>query len=52
MLHLYNNAFQWLKMGYASALAWVLFFIILGLTLLILRSSSAWVFYQGEIKTR
>jgi multiple sugar transport system permease protein len=52
MLHLYNNAFQWLKMGYASSLAWVLFFIILGLTLLVLRSSSAWVFYQGEIKNR
>ena len=52
MLHLYNNAFQWLKMGYASALAWVLFFIILGLTSLVLRSSSAWVFYQGEAKGR
>jgi len=52
MLHLYNNAFQWLKMGYASALAWILFFIILGLTLLVLRSSSAWVFYQGEAKGR
>jgi multiple sugar transport system permease protein len=52
MLHLYNNAFQWLKMVYASSLAWVLFFIILGLTLLVLRSSSAWVFYQGEIKNR
>lgn len=52
MLHLYNNAFQWLKMGYASALAWVLFFIILALTSLVLRSSSAWVFYQGEVKGR
>ena len=50
MLHLYNNAFQWLKMGYASALAWVLFFYILALTLLVLRSSSVWVYYEGEIK--
>ncbi len=52
MLHLYNNAFEWLKMGYASALAWVLFFYILALTLLVLRSSSAWVYYEGEIKGR
>lgn len=52
MLHLYNNAFQWLKMGYASALAWVLFFYILALTLLVFRSSSAWVYYEGEIKGR
>jgi multiple sugar transport system permease protein len=52
MLHLYNNAFQWLKMGYASALAWILFFYILALTLLVFRSSSAWVYYEGEIKGR
>ena len=50
MLHLYNNAFQWLKMGYASALAWVLFVYILLLTLLVFRSSSLWVYYEGEVK--
>jgi multiple sugar transport system permease protein len=50
MLHLYNNAFQWLKMGYASALAWVLFAYILLLTLLVLRSSAAWVYYEGEVR--
>lgn len=50
MLHLYNNAFQWLKMGYASALAWVLFGYILLVTLFVIRSSSMWVFYAGEIK--
>lgn len=52
MLHLYNNAFQWLKMGYAAALAWVLFFYILILTLLVVRSSSAWVYYEGELRER
>ncbi len=52
MLHLYNNAFQWLKMGYASALAWVLFAYILIATLFVIRSSSLWVFYEGEIKGR
>ena len=50
MLHLYNNAFQWLKMGYASALAWVLFFYILLWTLLVIRSSTAWVYYEGELR--
>jgi len=47
MLHLYRNAFQYLKMGYASALAWVLFIYIMLLTLLVMRSSSAWVYYEG-----
>jgi multiple sugar transport system permease protein len=50
MLHLYNNAFMWLRMGYAAALAWVLFFYILILTLFVLRSSSAWVYYEGELR--
>jgi multiple sugar transport system permease protein len=48
MLHLYRNAFSWQKMGYASALAWILFLIILALTLLILRSSALWVYYEAE----
>jgi hypothetical protein len=37
-------------MGYAAALGWILFFIILGLTLLILRSSISWVHYEAERK--
>jgi multiple sugar transport system permease protein len=37
-----------LHMGYACALAWVLFFIILLLTLLIFKSSALWVYYGGE----
>jgi multiple sugar transport system permease protein len=52
ILYLWRNAFQYLKMGYASALAWAIFVYILLLTLLVLRSSSAWVFYTGEIKGR
>lgn len=47
MLHLYKNAFDFFRMGYASALAWVLFIVILLLTLLTLRWSETWVFYQG-----
>jgi multiple sugar transport system permease protein len=48
VLYLYRKAFQHFEMGYASALAWVLFLIILVFTLLILRSSKAWVYYEGE----
>jgi ABC-type sugar transport system permease subunit len=50
VLLLYNNAFKFFKMGYASALAWLLFFIILALTLLVIRSSAAWVYYEGKLK--
>lgn len=47
MLHLYQYAFQFFQMGYASALAWILFVIILAFTLVTLKSSEAWVFYTG-----
>ncbi len=46
--YLFNNGFQYLKMGYASALAWVLFGIILILTVLQLRVSRRWVYYERE----
>ena len=52
LLYLYRHAFRFLNMGYASALAWALFVYILALTLLVLRSSSVWVFYSGEIRGR
>lgn len=45
--YIYQAAFQYLKMGYASALAWILFAIILGLTLLQLWGSRRWVYYEG-----
>lgn len=47
-LNLYIQGFANLHMGYASALAWVLFFIVLVLTLLVLRGSAVWVYYGGE----
>ncbi len=49
-LYLYNNAFKYLDMGYASALAWVLFFIVLVMTMMVIKSSAAWVYYEGELK--
>ncbi|MCK6579246.1 MAG: sugar ABC transporter permease [Anaerolineae bacterium] len=48
--YLFDNAFRFNKMGYASAIAWVLFVIIFAFTLLVIRSSSAWVFYENEMK--
>ena len=50
-LYTYNNAFKYHKLGYASANAWVMFVIILILTALVFKSSSAWVFYETEAKT-
>ena len=51
VLHLYNYGWRFLKMGYASALAWVLFVIILGLTLFLLRMSGRLVYYEAEDRT-
>ncbi|MGD8244263.1 MAG: sugar ABC transporter permease [Anaerolineae bacterium] len=50
VLYVFRQAFQFFNMGYASALAWVLFLIVLVLTLLIVRSSERWVYYEGSIR--
>ncbi|MCL4545957.1 MAG: sugar ABC transporter permease [Chloroflexi bacterium] len=50
VLYLYQNAFQYFYMGYASALAWVLFLIVIVLTAIVFRSSPMWVFYEGELR--
>lgn len=52
MLYLYQNAFKFFHAGYASALGWLLFIIIMVFSLLVIRSSSAWVYYEGELKGR
>ncbi|RRD96442.1 sugar ABC transporter permease [Clostridiales bacterium COT073_COT-073] len=49
-MYVYNNAFKHHKLGYASANAWIMFVVILLLTALVFRSSSAWVFYEAEKK--
>ncbi|MBX3014985.1 MAG: sugar ABC transporter permease [Caldilineaceae bacterium] len=46
-VYLYQQGFVYLKMGYASAQAWVLFIIIMVCTLLMLRSSERWTYYEG-----
>lgn len=47
-VYIWQQAFQSQKMGYASALSWILLAITLVLTLLVFRSSALWVFYEGE----
>jgi multiple sugar transport system permease protein len=47
-LHIYTNAFQYFSMGYASALAWIFFLVMLAFTYVQFRASSRWVFYAGE----
>jgi multiple sugar transport system permease protein len=49
-LYLFQNAFRYFEMGYASAMAWVLFVIVLVVTVLVFRSSPFWVFYEGELR--
>jgi len=46
-LLLYRNAFSYFKMGYASAMAWLLFAAVFVLTLVLFRSSGRWVYYEG-----
>lgn len=48
VLYLYRKAFQLSELGYASALGWVLFVIIAALSFVVFRSSSRWVYYEGE----
>jgi multiple sugar transport system permease protein len=50
ILHLYQQGFLNFDMGYASALAWIFLAIVLALTLINLRLSKRWVYYEGEAK--
>ena len=50
VLNLYNEAFRFIHFGYASALAWFLFAVIMVMTLLVVRSSAVWVYYETEAK--
>ena len=49
-VHLYNRAFTYYEMGYGSAMAWFMLLVIALLTMLIFKSSSAWVYYESEGK--
>jgi multiple sugar transport system permease protein len=46
--YLYRTAFTESRMGYASTLAWLLFVVILSVTILIFRTARHWVYYEVE----
>jgi multiple sugar transport system permease protein len=48
VLYLYRNAFLYFRSGYASAMAWVLFLVIVALTILAFRTQRRWVYYEAE----
>lgn len=48
VMHLYDNGFKYFKMGYASAMAWLLFLAIMLLTGILFMTSKRWVHYQGK----
>ncbi|NLM09273.1 MAG: sugar ABC transporter permease [Clostridiaceae bacterium] len=47
-MKLYTEAFSYFKMGYGSAISWVIFTLIMTVTLILFRSSSAWVYYEDS----
>jgi multiple sugar transport system permease protein len=46
VLYIYRNAFEWLQMGYASALAWIFFMVVLCLTFMNFILAKHWVYYE------
>ncbi len=50
VFYMYREAFRFSNMGYACAIGYVLFVIIMIVTLLVFRSSAMWVYYEGEVK--
>jgi multiple sugar transport system permease protein len=48
VLYTYRNAFGYFKNGYASAMAWILFIVVMILTFLLFRTQKAWVYYEVE----
>jgi multiple sugar transport system permease protein len=48
VIYLFRNAFEFFRMGYASALAWALFIVIMIITFIQIRLSRRWVYYEGE----
>ena len=47
---LYQQGFEAFHLGYASAMAWMLFVVVMACTLILIKSSNRWVFYQGGFR--
>jgi len=50
VVYIYDSAFFYLRMGYASAMAWILFVVLVVLTVFQFYLSSRWVYYAGEVR--
>ena len=48
--YIYDNAFKFHDLGYAAAMSWVMFLIILVLSMTVMKYSAAWVHYEGDAK--
>ncbi len=48
VLYLFDQAFRYFRMGYGAAMAWLLFLIILGVTVIQFTFAKRWVYYEGE----
>jgi multiple sugar transport system permease protein len=49
-MYIYKTAFKFHDMGYAAAMSWVMFLIIMVLSMLVMRWSAAWVYYEGQVR--
>ena len=47
VLYLFRNAFEYFKLGKASAMAWILFAVLLGFTMIQFKNARRWVHYEG-----
>ncbi len=47
-LHVYEHSFSYFRMGYGSALAWIFVALVMSLTLVNVKMSRNWVYYEGE----
>ena len=45
-MYIYDNAFKYFNMGYASAASWILFLIIVAVTLILFATQDKWVYYS------
>jgi len=50
VLYLYRVAFQQFRMGFAAAIAWLLFLVILAVTAVVFRLGGVWVYYEGMLE--
>ncbi len=48
-LYLFNNGFLYFRLGYASAMAWILFLLVITVTFLVFRTTGRYVYYEGEL---